>query len=142
MTGASKPARKPASVRLPDEPPTRHVQEPTLSLRAICNDTARPRYMSVGNPKCPGQTIRAVLRATYIRNSRQTLIYAAKRFRVWNDAERVWGVVDDEAIEAFLYRAAADNRWPATPQHVRRLLKVLRLEVFWPPPAMRCGGAA
>ena len=127
---------------LPPEPPTRHVLEPTLSVRAAFHPTATPRYAVVGNPKYPDHTVRALLRATYIRDSRQCLIYTAKRFLAWSDAERVWGAVDDAAIEAFLYRAAADNRWPATPQHVRRLLKVLRLEVFWPPPAMRCGGGA
>jgi hypothetical protein len=79
------------------------------------------------------------LAETYVRDGRQTLLYAAKRFHAWCDAAAGWVVVEDDAVMSFLWRAVSDRRWRVTPAHVRKLLASLRLELAWPPPTHRAG---
>ncbi len=131
-------ARRPAA-HLPPEPPTLILEEPPLRPAGVFNPRLPVRERCyVGNPKNPSATVRYVLRATYVRDSLQTLLYAGRRWWVWAGETSAWQAMDPEELEAVLYRALRENRWAATPKHVAALVTVAKMELRYPPPEMRC----
>lgn len=92
----------------------------------------------MGDPKDPSATVRYILRATYVRDGLQTLLYAGRAWWVWAGEMSAWQPMDPEELEAVLYRALRENRWAATPKHVAALVKVAKMELRWPAPEMRC----
>jgi len=131
----------PAPLQLPEAPPELHIREPARTVAAVFNPAATPCYRYVGDRRHPDQTARFLLRSTWVSDSRQTLIHAGKKFRRFDETVRDWVVVEDEAIEASIYHALVGGCWSATPEHVDKVLRTLRLALHWPPPAWRFSAA-
>ena len=129
-------ARRAAPVALPAEPPKLQMWLP-LSVHSTFNPQ-EPRTFAAGNPRHPASTARAILADTYVVGGRQTLVYCSEQFHAWCEAARVWTVLGNDALEAFLFRALSDHGWLASPEHVRKLVAVLKLDLFWSAPALRC----
>ncbi len=135
MSARNAPRR--LAVRLPAGPPCLTVKEPPLTLAGIFDvGLPAPMKFRVGNPKAPVGTARYLLRETVVRGDRQTLIRISKRWYAWSDG--AWAVRDEEQVEALIYRFLLDRGWPVGLKHVNAILRLMRLELAWPPPAIRC----
>ncbi len=134
----SRAAKRPAS--LPPEPPMLHIDEPAARPAGIFNSTLPIRERCyVGDPKHPTGSARHVLQTSWVRGGQQRLLFIGRgRWFAWSEAENAWNAMGEEAVAAFVFRALSDNRWNTSPKNVAAILRVFRLQLFWPAPAMRC----
>ncbi len=133
--------RRPASPVLPAEPPTLHIDEPPLRVAGVFNPALPIRERCfVGDPKHATGTARHIVQAWVVAGQQRLLSLGRGRWVVWSDAERVWQALDEEAVEAWIYRALSANRWNSSPAHVAKIMKIFRLQLYWPPVEAR--GAA
>ena len=128
------------STSLPAEPPTLHIDEPPLRIAGIFNPTLPIRERCyVGDPKHPTGTARHILQSSWVDGGKQRLLFIGRgRWFAWSDANSAWSALDEEAVAAFVFRALSDNRWNTSPKHVSAILKLFRLQLYWPPAEMRC----
>jgi hypothetical protein len=137
------PARNAArrtTTSLPAEPPALQIQAPPARPAGVFDSTLPIRERCfVGDPKHPTGTARHVLQTSWVRGGNQRLLFIGRgRWFAWSDMERAWNALDEEAVEAFVYRALSDNRWNSSPKHVAAILRVFRLQLYWPQAEMRC----
>ena len=126
-------------LQLPDSPPQASTTDLPLTPAGVFRPESPPRERYyIGRVSNPSATARYILGATYCRDGVQRLLYAGRKWWVWRGEPPAWQLMDVEELEATLYRALRDNRWPATPSHVAKLVSVAKLELFYPPTEMRC----
>ena len=139
MASMSRAAKR-SPAQLPDSPSHRVIPEPPLSPAGAFRSDLEPglRY-SIGSVKAPLGTARHLLRTSWVVAGEQRLLFLGRgRWVFWRDAERDWQALDEEAVEAWIYRALYANRWTSSPAHVAKIMKIFRLQLYWPPVEARC----
>ena len=133
-------AARRTATSLPAEPPTLHIDEPPLRVAGVFNPALPIRERCyVGDPKHPTGTARYILQSAWVGLGKQRLLFIGRgRWFAWSDTQQAWKALDEEAIEASVFRALSDNRWNSSPKHVAAIMKVFRLQLYWPAADMRC----
>ena len=89
-----------------------------------------------GSLSSPLTTARYIMRQTYARGGRQTLLHVKREFLAWDSAAAGgWVLVDPDDVRARIYNVLRDKRWGSTQKHVEKVLGALRMELHYPPPS-------